>query len=174
MILEQIFSHATIVVGGDYDRFKKELEGKNIFYLAFDVDDIKEDKPVRNFKIEDLKKIKDFQNSKTTDKRFIISDRSLRSTVIQNALLKLFEEPTENTHFVFFTKSTAMLLPTVLSRAQVLRLREIDENEKIKEKIKSIKLPGRFDKLERFLIAEDYHKRGLVSDKQMEEYKTLI
>jgi len=34
----------------------------------------------------------------------------------QNALLKLFEEPTPNTHFFVVTQNTAALLPTLLSR----------------------------------------------------------
>lgn len=39
----------------------------------------------------------------------------------QNALLKTLEEPTDNTHFFFLVRTSAMLLPTVRSRMQLVR-----------------------------------------------------
>ena len=125
-ILDKVFSHATIVLESeyfDYQVFKLELLEKKINYISFDTSleetDIK--KRNLNFKIEDIQKIKDFQNSKSTEKRFIITNRNLRNTVIQNALLKLLEEPNENTFIVFFVKDLDIFLPTVLSRCQVVK-----------------------------------------------------
>ena len=40
----------------------------------------------------------------------------------QNALLKTIEEPTEDTHFFFLVRTSAMLLPTVRSRMQLVRM----------------------------------------------------
>ncbi|MDQ5957221.1 MAG: hypothetical protein QG614_196 [Patescibacteria group bacterium] len=173
-MLDNIFSHATIIVNGDYESFKKELSNKNILYLSFDVEDKNEKDSVKNFKIEDLKKIKEFQNSKVSEKRFVATDRSFRSTVIQNAFLKLLEEPNPNIYIVLFTKNLSMFLPTVLSRSQIIKVEDADKNKVVKDKIKNLKLKNRFDKLERFLIAEDYNKRGLITDKQIEDYKALI
>ena len=64
-------------------------------------------------------------------------------------------------------------------------IKEEAPNQKIKEKIinsKSIntansegnKPENRFEKLERFLIIENLNERGLVSQKQFEEYKNLV
>lgn len=167
-MLEKIFSHATVVSGGDYKSFKDELIKSKINFLSFDIEDGKE--IVKNFKIEDIKKIKEFQNSKTLEKRFIISDRSLRSTIVQNALLKIFEEPNENTFLVFFQETYRMLLPTILSRAQILECDDSKRFYNVKNKIIKSKDKNRFEKLERFLILEDYNKRGLVTDKQIEGY----
>ena len=44
----------------------------------------------------------------------------------QNALLKTLEEPTEGTKFFFITRNGEMLLPTVRSRMQVIRMEEAE------------------------------------------------
>ena len=211
-ILNKIFSHATIILekdsfnlDSDYNKLKLELSKAGINYICFDTNPKATDSDSRslNFKIDDLQKIRDFQNSKSSERRFIITDRSLRNTVIQNALLKIIEEPTENTFIIIFTKDVSMLLPTILSRCQLMKdlekssgknninnsdkntIKEEAPNQKTKEKIinsKSIntansegnKYENRFEKLERFLIIENLNERGLVSQKQFEEYKNLV
>ena len=39
-----------------------------------------------------------------------------------NRLLKLIEEPPEQTHFIFVTENTDLILPTILSRCQLVRV----------------------------------------------------
>ncbi len=59
-------------------------------------------------------------------KIFIIAFRTMTREA-QNALLKLFEEPTDGTHFFLITDSAAALLPTFRSRlAIVTRPRHLD------------------------------------------------
>ena len=47
----------------------------------------------------------------------------------QNALLKILEEPPEHTVFILTAKNRAMLLPTILSRVQTIRLEPLTPAE---------------------------------------------
>ena len=60
-------------------------------------------------------------------KIFIIAIRTI-SHESQNALLKTIEEPTAHTHFFFLVRSSAILLPTVRSRIQLI------SNERLQKK----------------------------------------
>ncbi len=66
--------------------------------------------------------------TKTSSKRMIIIDYAERMTVqAQNAFLKLLEEPGGNTHFLLLSHSANKLLPTILSRVEVIHLRPISD-----------------------------------------------
>ena len=184
-MLENIFSHASIVLESDskshnslYKKLKQELSENNIYFLSFDTDAqaVDSNKKNLNFKIEDVQKIKDFQSSISNQKRFIITDRSIRSTVVQSALLKTLEEPTENTFIVIFTNELSILLPTVLSRCQVIDYdKNIQEKDNTKNSIINNRFSkDRFEKLERYLKIENLNQKGLVSQKQFEDYKELV
>jgi len=56
-------------------------------------------------------------------KIFIISSPKF-SLQAQNALLKTFEEPFENTHFFIVLSSRELLIPTLLSRLEIRRLND--------------------------------------------------
>ena len=58
-------------------------------------------------------------------KIFVVAFNTIMSEA-QNALLKTLEEPTEGTKFFFITRSGEVLIPTVQSRMQVIR---IEDNE---------------------------------------------
>jgi hypothetical protein len=47
----------------------------------------------------------------------------------QNALLKLLEEPPANVYFLLAAHSTAPLLPTIMSRVQILQLKNIEQDQ---------------------------------------------
>jgi len=53
-----------------------------------------------------------------------------------NALLKFLEEPMENTYAFLTTENEFRVLPTILSRSQVIRFNRIDKNILIEEAIK--------------------------------------
>jgi len=61
-------------------------------------------------------------------KIFIISTRFV-TTEAQNSLLKLFEEPTENTHFFLIMPNTQVLIPTLRSRLVVVDNFELKKSE---------------------------------------------
>jgi DNA polymerase III delta prime subunit len=78
-----------------------------------------------SFKIDDAKNLKSQSNEKAISynlsngqmgkKVFVISINSFLSDA-QNTLLKMFEEPIENTMFFLIIPDTAIMLPTLLSR----------------------------------------------------------
>lgn len=60
---------------------------------------------------------------------FIIKNAQLLTTEAQNALLKIFEEPPKGVHFFLLCENATSLLPTVRSRAPVLRMSIFDDAE---------------------------------------------
>ncbi len=78
-----------------------------------------------SFKIEDARNLKSyttdmsFSSQKNAKKIFIISANSFLLEA-QNAMLKMFEEPVENTHFFIIVPDADTLLKTFLSRFYVV------------------------------------------------------
>ncbi|MCW9054813.1 MAG: hypothetical protein OQJ98_02420 [Candidatus Pacebacteria bacterium] len=77
-----------------------------------------------SFGIDDGREIQSLESKRAAEsgkKIFVIfMERMTREA--QNALLKTFEEPTAGTHFFVITPSTKTLLPTLLSRMEVVRV----------------------------------------------------
>jgi hypothetical protein len=72
--------------------------------------------------IDEARKVKELQSMKSlgASKRiFVISTNSI-TVQAQNAMLKMFEEPTENTHYFIVVPSTSFFIDTLLSRMVVL------------------------------------------------------
>lgn len=90
--------------------------------------------------LKSLTSNKSFVGEKGTKKIFIISANSYLSDA-QNSLLKVFEEPIDDTHFFVLTPSTSIFLPTLLSRFYVIRedINEQDSNKEINDFLKSSK-----------------------------------
>ena len=75
------------------------------------------------FGVADSREIKDFQSKKPIagDKKILIIKTDFMTREAQNALLKIFEEPTENTHFFLIMASAETLLPTLKSRLTIIK-----------------------------------------------------
>lgn len=73
-----------------------------------------------------------FKPIKSTNKLIVIEDAQLLTPEAQNALLKVLEEPPANTFIILGSESKEMLLPTILSRCQIIEL--VEEHKKISEK----------------------------------------
>ncbi len=76
----------------------------------------------------------------------------------QNSLLKILEEPPENTFIILIVSTKNELIPTVLSRCSVIEAKEIvsfdeDELSKISESIAELKTSGVGGKLK---LAQDF------------------
>lgn len=72
------------------------------------------------FTIDDGRMLKEMQANKVADgerKVLVVAFNSITREA-QNSLLKIFEEPTERTHFFIITPSASLFLPTLLSRIQ--------------------------------------------------------
>lgn len=111
-----------------------------------------------SFKIDDARNLKSFASEKgfsAAKKIFIISANSFLLEA-QNSLLKIFEEPIENTHFFVVTPDTNSLLETFISRFYVISARQdLAEGNKEVEKFISMPLRDRIDFIKELLAEED-------------------
>ena len=62
-------------------------------------------------------------------KAYIIEDGDKMNRSAQNAFLKLFEEPPEDVYFFIITTDAQALLPTVRSRALIIRTERLDRDQ---------------------------------------------
>jgi DNA polymerase III delta prime subunit len=106
---------------------------------------------IDSFKIKDAQNLKSltsnksFSNKEGSKKIFIISANSFLLEA-QNSLLKVFEEPIENTHFFILTPSVSIFIPTLLSRFYVIR-EDIDE-QSINKEVDTFLKSSKFQRIE--------------------------
>ncbi len=81
--------------------------------------------------VDDARSLRELQLRKAFgENRKVFVIEMLNATVeAQNALLKVFEEPTPQTHFFVLMPSVDMLLPTLRSRVQIFKT-EFDSSQK--------------------------------------------
>ena len=95
-----------------------------------------------SIKIDELRDqvISFLSNQKVSDKRLVIISVDQFGFEAQNAFLKNLEEPQEGTHIVILVSDRKKLLPTILSRSQIIQGESfvgesrLDVNEFIKQK----------------------------------------
>jgi DNA polymerase III subunit delta' len=76
--------------------------------------------------VDIMRRLYNDTRTKTTGDRVIIIDYAERMThQAQNAFLKLLEEPGVGVHFIIVARSVNKLLPTILSRVEVLDIKNI-------------------------------------------------
>lgn len=95
-----------------------------------------------SFKIDDARNLKSYASEKgftTSRKIFIVSANSILLEA-QNSLLKMFEEPIENTHFFLIVPDVNTLLKTFASRFYLIK-NEGDNAIELKEAEKFINMP---------------------------------
>ncbi|MBI4118464.1 MAG: hypothetical protein HY455_02950 [Parcubacteria group bacterium] len=83
------------------------------------------------FGIEESRRLKDMQSRTAAGggyKLFVIATNVVTREA-QNALLKVFEEPTAGTHFFLILPSAATLLPTLRSRLHIVDMNTYGEGE---------------------------------------------
>ena len=109
-----------------------------------------------SFKIEDARNLKSYAVEKgytSSKKIFIISTNNFLLEA-QNSLLKMFEEPIENTHFFLIVPDASALLQTFVSRFYVISPRSyLGEELKEAEKFVALSQRDRIDFIKE-LIAE--------------------
>ena len=95
-----------------------------------------------SFKIEDARNLRSYAMEKSFSvgkKIFIISANNFLLEA-QNSLLKMFEEPIENTHFFLIVPDVNFLLKTLVSRFYVISARQ-DLAREVKDAEKFIGMP---------------------------------
>lgn len=87
----------------------------------------------RSMRIDTMRKITDFLNESATGggrgKVVIVSGAEAMSEGAANAVLKTFEEPQPNTLILMVARSLESLLPTILSRAAKVVLRDVSTEQ---------------------------------------------
>ncbi|MEA2112423.1 MAG: hypothetical protein U9P50_00410 [Patescibacteria group bacterium] len=73
--------------------------------------------------IDDSRAIKSFQSNKSfsDNKKILVIQTNFITHEAQNSLLKVFEEPTKNTHLFLIIPSAENLLPTLKSRLMIFK-----------------------------------------------------
>lgn len=111
-----------------------------------------------SFKIDDARNLKSYGNQKSfspSKKIFIITANSFLLEA-QNSLLKMFEEPIENTHFFLITPDTNSLLKTFISRFYLIKAvssrQGLDEGIEQAEKFIAMPLKNRIDFIKELLV----------------------
>lgn len=79
------------------------------------------------FRVEDAKVVIEKAYMASEEKTIIILAASTFSSVIQNKLLKVIEEPPKNKEFILITQSKSTILSTIKSRLPVTVLSELKE-----------------------------------------------
>lgn len=135
LVKSKTLGHFYIFEGNNVDKIKEFAY--EIFAKIFDTEDIDR---VSDFKIigkkdstiDNIRKIiKDSHIAPYKDyKIYLFEDGETLSLNVQNALLKTLEEPSEYAIFVIIIQNSSILLPTVISRAQVMNFDEEDKNIK--------------------------------------------
>ena len=114
-------SHATIITGNrekNLEQFKAFLSEQGVIIQGNpDVYIFNDEQPLT----DDVEKIVSMLSSqKVSEYRFCIISCDRIDAQVQNRLLKTIEEPHDGTYIVVVIPSTDQLLPTVLSRCQVI------------------------------------------------------
>ena len=114
----------------------------------------------------DLRLMSTGKSFSSAKKIFVIQINNI-SLDAQNVLLKMFEEPTEDTHFFLIMPDTNFLLKTFISRFYFISARQDLAEEEIKEAEKFITLPlkNRIDFIkELLLVPEDKGEEVVLLD----------
>lgn len=82
------------------------------------------------FGIDDGRMIQSLESNRavTQGKKIFVLSCDSMTREAQNALLKVFEEPTEGTHFFVFVRDVGSILPTLRSRMQLITPEKVEED----------------------------------------------
>ena len=111
--------HAYFVEGGDFEYVARELKKIGFEYKA-NPDFWRLE--TENFSIEEARILKDLQSQRPIagDKRIFVIETFAMTAESQNALLKVFEEPTEGAIVIIIAPSAHILLSTLRSRMVIV------------------------------------------------------
>ncbi len=122
-----------LILGGDWESISsfEEANGKKVFlYLSGEHPDFVFVPPDgTSLKIDQVRSVKEFAYRKpalSKRKVILMDDVHLMTKESANALLKVLEEPPEDTHFVLVSEGKEALLPTITSRTYQVEFSPLD------------------------------------------------
>lgn len=120
---------------------------------------------VNSFKIEDAHNLKSIEHEKgflNGKKIFLIYANNFLLEA-QNTLLKIFEEPIENTHFFVITPNTNILLKTLISRFYLIKTKPVLEQElKNAEKFILMSLKDKIDFIRELIKEVEENEENII------------
>lgn len=122
-ILENLSHHAYCIVGNDSTKesLKSELESKHKIKISGNPDFL--ERSFTTFSIDDARELKRLASIKSSDEKakkiFVLYMENILVEA-QNSMLKLLEEPVENTLFFIIIPSSHILIPTIKSRLEII------------------------------------------------------
>lgn len=96
-------------------------------------------KPEKSGSAIKVEQIRELQNSafltrqRATSKVIVIEYADKMNSSAANALLKILEEPSKDTHFILIAEQVSMVLPTIFSRCQLLHFSTNEDLENVLE-----------------------------------------
>lgn len=137
--------HAYLLIGEG-----AELEAKKLFPNA---------KHIINYKIESIADTKELirqTNLSLAPTVYIINDFDEASMEAQNSFLKRLEEPQKNLGFILTAKSEWQILPTIISRCQIIRpKRQKSSPSSNYQDLTALSIPQRFEIISKITKRED-------------------
>ncbi|MBI2036073.1 hypothetical protein HYT17_00335 [Candidatus Microgenomates bacterium] len=126
-----LMMHAFLVVSYSKDNQEKEVQ-KILAISDISSFDIHRIKPENSIGIEEIRKLKitiSLKPFKSQTKAVVIEEAQKLTIEAQNALLKTLEEPPDHTIIVLTATNKELLLPTIVSRCQVIQLSTVNNQQ---------------------------------------------
>ena len=145
--LKSLAHHAYCIIGGHsiVDELILVLENQHKIKSHGNPDFF--NRKYETFTIDDARELKSSHEVKAVNelgKKIFITTMNGITTEAQNALLKLFEEPTDNTHFFIIIPGAHLLLPTIKSRILFIETENIGNQADRPEEIAELKEAKKF------------------------------
>lgn len=123
----------------------------------FDITLISEEKTIGIGDIRSFQSKIFLKPSQGKEKGIIIDSTNGITTEAQNSLLKVLEEPPNNTYIMLVTSNKEIFLPTILSRCKLIELenKESTDLDKFKETLNDLSKKGIGERLK---LAQDFSK----------------
>ncbi len=166
-----------LIIGGTKSRQQKKIKqivkSENIDFNLNNPDLLKI-QPDKSIGIDQIRKIKSFLSKKSwqsTNKKIVIVYQGETMTPpAQNAFLKTLEEPPPNSIIIVTSSTKNALLPTIISRCQIIQLRHA---KRIKKKeIK--KYWSKWQKLVEVNIDEKLNRSAKINSAELEKYIQVL
>ena len=141
-----------------------DIKGSDFYHITTD-----------SFNVTDARSLKSvgYERSFIAGKKiFIISANSFLLEA-QNTLLKIFEEPIEDTHFFVTVPNIDSLLKTLISRFYVIRTKpELEEESKEAEKFLKMSIGNRIDFIKNLISTQNEDENGEESESGLAMFDT--
>lgn len=170
MITLSIMSSISLIIASKNTKIAQDYAEKLSKDNNIDVFDITIIEKETSIGVEDIRELKKqlfLKPIKSVEKTIIFSKAETMTIQAQNSILKILEEPPNNTNIILLVNSYDQLLPTVVSRCKTINLEEEKKEEEI-EKYKK-----EFLEIAQFSLSKKLQKAQEISKNKEESLEWL-